>query len=663
MDSDDPIYSDDPAFEEQHEQRRGHDDAALAAQIADVSSASDQDCDSVSDPSDAAREELIAHFTDASQASVNAVVARATHAYLSRMDPQRAPHPERIEARLLSLTNMIISQDNQVKTSSSSEKQTLMRRLIPWQIAQIMLKLHGVIRIAPSDTNTDREYDLLAMYQASGPAAGTYTHSEDSLRTCARKYSTFMTTNDFKEVMAVLREDAARMTQCRHRDLIAVNNGIFHYGTEDAEIEIDGETLTFQAKALHPFDPRVVFLSKCHIDYIETPVSPQITHPEDGTVWDVESWIREFYIIDGDEAFNAKYQGMPELIWEIIGAIIRPHVRWGKTAWFYSEVGNNGKGTLCALMRNLCGPLAHTSIPLSDFGKDFALEPLVRASAIIVDENDVGTYIDKAANLKAIVTNDVIQINRKHRMPIAYQFFGLMVQCLNEHPRVKDKSESFYRRQLFVPFEKSFTGQERRYIKDEYLQRTDVLQYVLWYCLHRAGAQTPGSYYEFSEPMATVAELEIYKTRNDPVRAFWEEFRSEYVWDLLPFTFLYDHYKAWMNEVYPSGTPVSHPSFVDNLTSIVRRDETWGTRESKIRPAKRMNEPEHLIHRYSLTNWMNPNYTRGTRVDASQLDKICRPVLMASYRGLLRIADPASASVDAAGTDSAEASESSSSDD
>ncbi|MEL0525971.1 hypothetical protein, partial [Neisseria gonorrhoeae] len=78
---------------------------------------------------------------------------------------------------------------------------------------------------------------------------------------------------------------------------------------------------------------------------------------------------------------------------------------------------------------------------------------------------------------------------------------------------------------------------------------------------------------------------------------------------------------------------------------------------------KRMNEPEHLIHRYSLTNWMNPNYTRGTRVDASQLDKICRPVLMASYRGLLRIADPASASVDAAGTDSAEASESSSSDD
>ncbi len=32
------------------------------------------------------------------------------------------------------------------------------------------------------------------------------------------------------------------------------------------------------------------------------------------------------------------------------------------------------------------------------------LEQLLHVSAIIVDENDVGTYIDAAANLKAIIT-------------------------------------------------------------------------------------------------------------------------------------------------------------------------------------------------------------------------------------------------------------------
>ena len=82
-------------------------------------------------------------------------------------------------------------------------------------------------------------------------------------------------------------------------------------------------------------------------------------------------------------------------------------------------------------MRRLCGETAVATIPISDFGKDFMLEPITRATAIIVDENDVGTFIDKAANLKATVTGDAIRINRKGLTPISYRFFGFMVQCVN----------------------------------------------------------------------------------------------------------------------------------------------------------------------------------------------------------------------------------------
>src|SRR5690606_14693846 len=107
------------------------------------------------------------------------------------------------------------------------------------------------------------------------------------------------------------------------------------------------------------------------------------------------------------------------------------------------------------------------------------------------------------------------------------------------------KSESFYRRQLFVPFTKSFTGREKKYIKDDYLQRREVLEYVFWYAINRAGAASPGDYYELSEPAATKEVLAEYKDFNDPVRAFWEEFRLRLAWDLAPFTFLYALYKAW----------------------------------------------------------------------------------------------------------------------
>ena len=149
--------------------------------------------------------------------------------------------------------------------------------------------------------------------------------------------------------------------KCQDPDLVAVNNGIYDYST----------------KMLMPFDPELVFMTKSHVNFVDNAKNPIITMP-DGLEWDVESWMEDLF--DDPE--------LTRLAWELLGAVIRPNVRWNKSAWFFSNTGNNGKGTLCSLMRNLCGDGTHTSIPLSDFGKDFALEPLIRSSAIIVDEND-----------------------------------------------------------------------------------------------------------------------------------------------------------------------------------------------------------------------------------------------------------------------------------
>jgi putative DNA primase/helicase len=286
-------------------------------------------------------------------------------------------------------------------------------------------------------------------------------------------------------------------------------------------------------------------------------------------------------------------------------------------------------------MRNLVGAASFASIPIADFGKEFMLEPLTRASAILVDENDVGTFIDKAANLKAIITNDVISINRKHKTPIAYQFWGFMVQCLNEFPRIKDKSESFYRRQLFVPFTKCFTGAEKRYIKDDYVGREDVLQYVLHRVLHM-------DYYVLSEPEATQLILEEYKGFNDPVRSFWEEFQDAFVWDLLPFPFLYDLYKAWFAKTNPSGSPIGRNVFINDLVAIARKSTEWhcADKTAKVRPKACMDAPEPLIARFDLKDWMNQSYT-GTDL----LRKCKVSPLAANYRGLQRHVGTAPAGV------------------
>ena len=87
-------------------------------------------------------------------------------------------------------------------------------------------------------------------------------------------------------------------------------------------------------------------------------------------------------------------------------------------------------------------------------------------------------------------------MNRKNRDPRDVLFNGFMVQCVNEIPRVRDKSESMLRRLLVIPFKKRFQGKERKYIKDDYLHRKDVLEYVLYHVL----AET--DYYELDEPAA-----------------------------------------------------------------------------------------------------------------------------------------------------------------
>lgn len=508
-------------------------------------------------------------------ATKNKVIRDCTLEYLDTIDVYNPPTPSMIEEDILTRVNI----EFDVHNANSATKWRLMDALIPAQIAEIMLKLYNIVNISCAGENSS--YDILAIYQEDGDNKGIYVSEEKAFTLIAQSFNFSMTKKDVDEVIRLIKDRAPRKCCNTDKDLIAVNNGIFDYKT----------------KELLPFDPEFVFTAKSSVNYNPYATNVVIHNPDDGTDWDVESWIAEI----------ANDTEIEQLIWQILGAIIRPNVSWNKSAWFYSESGNNGKGTLCELMKQLVGKGAYASIPLSDFGKDFMLEPLLRALSIIVDENDVGTYIDKAANLKAIITGDTIQINRKFKVPIAYQFHGFMVQCLNELPRIKDKSDSFYRRQLFIPFTKCFTGKERKYIKDEYLHNEDVLEYVLYKVLN-------SNYYELIEPAACKDALDEYKEYNDPVRQFCADVLPEAKWDLLPFKFLYDVYKEWFKENSPSGSLQGSYTFVKDLKIAIANNDEWTVgpgQKNQVYTNNLMENDEPLAYKYNLTNWQK--FDRNTR--------------------------------------------------
>ena len=430
---------------------------------------------------------------------------------------------------------------------------------------------------------------------------GIYVVNDTYIMRAILAYSISANRSYTDEVFAQLRALAPRRERTTDRDLIPVNNGIFNYKT----------------KQLLPFDPDFVFLTKSKTNYNPNATNPVIQNA-DGTSWDVESWMAD--LADDPEITN--------LFWEITGALLRPNVSWDKSAWLYSDRGENGKGTLCAMWRNLCGS-SSTSIPIADFAKDFMLSSLITSQAIIVDENDVGTFIDKAGDLKAVITNDVIYINRKHKDPIPYQFHGFMVQCLNELPRFRDKSDSIYRRQLFIPMNKCFTGKANIDIKKDYINRQEVLEYVMKRVLEM-------NYYKLSEPEACRFVLEEYKTYNDPVRQFWAEFEDRFVWDFIPYSFLYSLFKEWFKRDNPSGSIMGRNTFMKDLRNVVAKSQVFGLTDpegAKIRVGAKMNATETLIAEYDLKDWQTPGMNSST---AATVEALCRPHILDRMAGIVR---------------------------
>ncbi|QZY52249.1 DNA primase family protein [Leucobacter tenebrionis] len=494
------------------------------------------------------------------------------------------PSPALIEDELLSRINKALKLQNAMNKvavsprADANEKNQLplLKRLPPHVIGLVLLALHHVVKIKPS-TGGEEDADLLAIYVAEGDDAGLYSGSASALSRAARLYDSSISTRELAEVRQFLHEQAPRVKQSTDRDLVPVANGVWHYTRRE----------------LLPFSPGMVFTQKAGTPLDLSATNPVITRA-DGTTWDVESWTEGLF---DDPA-------LVSLIWQVRGALVRPNVRWNKSAWFFSTKGNNGKGTECELERALVGEGRFASVPLDELGKDFMLESLLSATAIIVDENDVGVFLDKVANLKAVITNDVLHVNRKGLRAITFQFRGFMVQCLNEFPRFKDKSDSLYRRQLFVPFTKHFEVGEDKSIKADFVQRPEVLRYVLKKVL--VDLQP---YYELVAPQASLDLLEQSKLRNDPVREFWDEFQDEFVWDLLPANFLYDLFKAWVAKANPSGKPMGRRTFLDDLERIIEGSESWyKPEEAKTATAKRMASPEPLVATYALEDWYNSSY-------------------------------------------------------
>lgn len=228
----------------------------------------------------------------------NQIINEVIDATIARLTP--ADTPENISEEATQDIEGLIVLEN---TSRGKKYGLRVLEVLPNSvIAQFMAAMFPIRCIACAGLETDPKFDLLCLYQEDGPDAGTYMESENELYKLAIRYNVQLTQNGFKEICRRLRGIVPRVARTMDPDLIAVNNGIFN----------------FRTKELLPFSPDYVFLAKSHVNYDPDAVNVTIHNGTDDTDWDVESWVES--LSDDPE--------IVELLWQIMGAIVRPFVPW-----------------------------------------------------------------------------------------------------------------------------------------------------------------------------------------------------------------------------------------------------------------------------------------------------------------------------------------------
>ena len=476
-------------------------------------------------------------------------------------------------------TRLIIANKNNIEPKikiSEAETVTLIQALIPLACITPASASGQFVK------NTAYNFYMYD-FDHSSDTFGTYIHASEFITKVLMAVNLANTQTFFKRTFELLIDLTKTITEFEDPNYIFVNNGIYNKTTNE----------------LLPFDPGYVSLSKIKTDYNVLATSPTIMNPDDGTVWTLDQWLSELVDNDPDRI---------KQLWQIISAALNPGRVYDKCVIFHSTVGNNGKGTLGQLIKNVIGGRnLYAALPIVGFSDRFRVAQLVGKICNIGDENPVGQYLDSIAQFKAAITGDDIQIEYKGRDAYPLQVRMLNIQMMNSSLLTKDKSESAYRRFLIVPFTHSFTGIERKYIKHDYMNRQEVKEYVLKKALEMPIVT------DFIVTPENNAALYAQKVENNSVYEFMEDVYVDLQWSVLPIKFLYDLYVEWSSKYNLNGKPVKKSIFVDYVTNYLneRNDDAWEARTQQseaISVGTSMDNDEPLITTYNLTSYFNTNY-------------------------------------------------------
>lgn len=333
-------------------------------------------------------------------------------------------------------------------------------------------------------------------------------------------------------------------------------------------------------RSYEPFSERFpyVFKGKAGGDFRPELESPRLPYRDGNGVWEVHEWLSE--ITDGDE------QNVRSL-WETVAMAVKPGVVPRRMCLLIGEHGS-GKGTFMDLLGHLHGG-GTTRLTLSALANEFVIGSLADATLNLGDDTDVSAFNSSRIDLfKSIITGDAVTFNRKFEQPVTARPTVLWVQAANEMPKMSDSSSSVADRLHFVELTKTFrnvAGVDRREIKDEFIKRQEVLDYLTTYAfLHY------GSVDRFTDTDDAGRLRGEFSSANNSVYEFCEEVLERLEWPVYWTSLLYRMYKGWLKQTNPRAGARKQAMFSDDLARWVAAHPT--SKQWVFQPEKRVRQSQ-----------------------------------------------------------------------
>lgn len=234
------------------------------------------------------------------------------------------------------------------------------------------------------------------------------------------------------------------------------------------------------------------------------PYSPEAVAPE--------RWTKFLKEVLGDDEDKVKF------LQEFVGACIHGKAAAWQTHPILVGEGANGKSTLIKVLRALFPKDAVSSSSPSSWSATFGRATLASAMLNLVTDMDERELLKDSGSIKAILSADPIEIERKFKdRYVMVPRAGHVFAC-NRLPTSADRSHGFFRRFVVLRFDRVFAPHEQDHRLEEFLTSKHGLSGI--YSWAREGYERRVKQGHYTIPVSHRAAVREWREKSDSALAW-----------------------------------------------------------------------------------------------------------------------------------------------